>query len=139
MVPAIAPNIVGPLSDALAVVSMSLGTVQLARHLQLHPKSKTRRYFISLIVLPIVSLKTTIPSTGEFLQLTSSVGMVIATTGIVLHANASNILDWSFIIGCIAPAMLILGVNVPAKADPFETKLRRAKYTLQYVHKTETR
>ena len=86
-----------------------------------------------------MSLKTTIPSTSEFLQLTSSVGMVIATTGVVLHANASNILDWSFIIGCIAPAMLILGVNVPAKADEFETKLRRARYTLQYVHKTETR
>ena len=39
LVPTIMPNIVGPLSDALAVVSMSLGTVQLARHLQLHPKS----------------------------------------------------------------------------------------------------
>ena len=65
--------------------------------------------------------------------------MVIATTGVVLHANASNILDWSFIIGCIAPAMLILGVNVPAKADEFETKLRRAKYTLQYVHKGDER
>ena len=55
LVPTIMPNIVGPLSDALAVVSMSLGTVQLARHLQLHPKSM--EFFEDIFISGAVSDK----------------------------------------------------------------------------------